>query len=230
VTGDAPLGSLLAERVRLLQMRFASEIEGLSPEELRASGRALDWPKQQALKVVAEERGVTVRHVRQEIRKWSQKEERMAGLAARRAAALRGYFETYGRAVEESWVQHIIELSDQMHEAWWYATKVERMLHKLKKDDFYPSDVLKLALQRIKDLVAVLQDVTPCGLCPYCKCVPEVMAECAPCFTKGVLLEGQMASVPAKYLSTRLPVVLSRGADHPLCEFKEAMLQEEMWG
>ncbi len=229
MTDDAPLGSLLAERVRLLQMRFASEIEGFSPDDLRALGKTLDWPKQQALKVVAEERGVTVRHVRQEIRKWKQKDERMAGLAARHAEKMRHYFETYGRTVDVAWVERIIELEDQAHEAAWYAMKILRTLEALSKNEFYPGGALRHARQRGKDLLTALQDIAPAGLCPYCKCVPEVMSECAPCFTKGVLLDSSVSSVAAKYLSATLPVVLFRGQDRPLCEFKDAAVQEEMF-
>lgn len=88
---------------------------------------------------------------------------------------------------------------------------------------------LKAARERIEELGGVLRALRPESVCPACKGIDEVKAQCSQCAATGYISKNQMASIPAVLLNEEEPVVLYKGDLVSVHEFfKEPEPKDEM--
>jgi len=219
----------IVERVRELQRIHAEDVINLTPAEKLDQGVDDDTPRRQAIADAASEFGVRPSTVRTAIRRWSTREERAEKKAQEFAEKRQRAFPNYGITLPGEWVDEVAALQRTTLMALWHAKQSARHLQKLEKSEWYPKGALRLARQRCRDFLQVIDMVTPVGLCPYCKQLEGVIDECAPCYGTGVLLKQNLDSVPQQFLATVLPVVLYRGAEMPVSAFTKEPEQEEMF-
>lgn len=152
---------------------------------------------------------------------WRQKKREIAQAEAEEPALIERKplpIETYGVSLSDEYVDGVRSIRDHMLAAYDQLKTAQGWLTRLEKLDLYPRGMLSRLKASVHDVTAELGDAVPASLCPYCKGLPDVMANCAGCVGLGLVGASVLSRVPDELLDTAHPMVSVSGKLVPVEE------------
>lgn len=128
-------------------------------------------------------------------------------------------FNDLGMTLDPEWLEKVVGVQEQLDGVIAKVALAKGALTRMvKQGEPLPQRVAHLQ-EEMGRLGVALKGMRPHGVCPYCKTIQFVRAECAGCETLGYLSEQSFAGVPPEFLAMEAPVLLFRGETSSALEF-----------
>lgn len=132
-------------------------------------------------------------------------------------------FRTLGMKVSAEFVEECRAVANRLELAAQKANLAMVEMTRLAKAGLpYHSDRMDRMYDDLSSIASAMRALTPVSLCPTCKGIDEVQAQCAGCRKLGYITRSQESSIPAELWNEEDPIVYFRGKTQPLSDFARA--------
>jgi hypothetical protein len=117
-----------------------------------------------------------------------------------------------GMDVDADFLRAVLAAHEHVTTARQYAVLCQAALTRLQNSGTpYPQSRARRMRDQAHELSALIASQVPSSLCPWCKGVEKVMANCAACAGVGIIVAQQEASVPRELRDEASPKVTHHG-------------------
>jgi ParB-like chromosome segregation protein Spo0J len=213
---------LRQKRQDMLASILARESKGAEPRKPGQTGR-VKTPRGKAREVVAKERGVKPETLRKQEYRNKQRKEKAGGKADAELRQEADPINALGLELDEQFSAQVRAIQLHVKEVNLLLRQASAKLTHLKNAELgYPDARLDRMRENLKSFTAVVANATPSCLCPWCKAIPAVMAECSACGSSGWITPDMEDAVPSELLETDEPKVVYQGSVRLAAEFLSA--------